>query len=207
MRHNRDYLLDDDERIRSLVRDNPWATLLSGTRDGGLVGSHLPVLLEDGPSLSVVGHLGSPDEELHELGEHEVLLIVAGPHGYVSPGWYGDGGPAVPTYNYLVAHLYGRPEVLDPAETYQVLTETVDRFESVRPTPYRVDDDHGRKVARGVAGFRLRPSRVVAKAKLSQDKPAATAHRIIHALETDATYRNPALAREMRQVWTQEESR
>ncbi|MFD1936861.1 MULTISPECIES: FMN-binding negative transcriptional regulator [Nonomuraea] len=206
MRHNSDYLLDDKERIRALVQDNPWATLLSGT-PRGLVGSHLPVLVEEGPALSIVGHLGRPDDEAHELGEHEVLLIIAGPHGYISPGWYGGGGPAVPTYNYLVAHLYGRPEPLDAAETYRVLTDTVDRYESVRPTPFRVEDDHGRKVARGVTGFRLRPTRVLAKAKLSQDKPAEIAWRIIQALETDAGYRNPELARHMRQVLTSGESR
>ncbi|MDP4501312.1 FMN-binding negative transcriptional regulator [Nonomuraea turcica] len=202
MRHNADYLLDDDRRIRALVRDNPWATLVSATSRSGLIGSHLPILLENGPGLSVVGHLGRPDEELHELGEHEVLLIVAGPHGYISPGWYG-GAVAVPTYNYLVAHLYGRPEILGPEEAFQVLTDTVDRFEGAMTSPHKVDDDYARRVAKGVAAFRVRATRVVAKAKLSQDKPAETAHRVIHALEGH----NPELAGEMRKVWTPEESK
>ncbi|MFI6502815.1 FMN-binding negative transcriptional regulator [Nonomuraea typhae] len=195
MRHNPDYLLDDDTRIRTLIADNPWATLVSGG-SGGLTGSHLPVLLEDGPELSLVGHLGRPDDDLHELGEHEVLLIVEGPNGYISPGWYGTG-PAVPTWNYLAVHLYGRPEVLGPEETYRVLMDTVDRFERVRPEPYRIEHGYGRAVAPGVAGFRLRPERVVAKAKLSQDKSPDVVRNVIHALEHDPFYANPALAREM----------
>ncbi|MFD1935338.1 hypothetical protein ACFSKW_28070 [Nonomuraea mangrovi] len=55
MRHNSDYLLDDDERIRAFVHDHPWATLLSGTPRGGLVCSHLPV---GGSSISVSTNQG-----------------------------------------------------------------------------------------------------------------------------------------------------
>ncbi|MFI9551011.1 FMN-binding negative transcriptional regulator [Nonomuraea endophytica] len=202
MRHNPDYLLDDHTRIRALIRENPWATLVSD----GLTASHLPVLLEDGPGLSVVGHLGRPDDELHKLGEREALLIVAGPNGYISPGWYGSG-PAVPTWNYLAVHLYGRPEVLSPEETYQVLVDTVDRFEHVLPAPYQMDQSYARRIAPGVAGFRLRAERVEGKAKLSQDKTPQIAHNIIRALDADPSYANPALAREMREVWTPEETR
>ncbi|MFB9530216.1 FMN-binding negative transcriptional regulator [Nonomuraea roseola] len=206
MRHNPDYLLDDEARVRALVADHPWATLVSGTTCGS-VASHLPVLLEDGPELSVVSHLGRPDDELHELGRHAVLLIVEGPGGYVSPGWYGDGAAlAVPTWNYVAAHLYGYPELLGPEETFDVLSATVDRFERVRPWPYRIDEGHARGIAHGVAGFRLRVTHWSAKAKLSQDKPAAIARNIIHALETDEQYADAALARETRRVWTSEET-
>ena len=40
------------------------------------------------------------------------MLVVQGPHGYVSAGWY-VGAPYVSTWNYVVAHLHGRPELLD----------------------------------------------------------------------------------------------
>lgn len=190
MRDNPDYSLDDPARIRALISENPWAILVSPA--GGLTASHLPVLLEDGQELSLVGHLGRPDDELHELGEHEVLMIVQGPDGYISPSWYGIS-PAVPTWNYLAVHLYGRPEMLGADETYQVLMDTAARFEG-RPT----DSDYARSIAPGAAGFRLRPDRVVGKAKLSQDKPPAVTRRIIDALGTDPRYANPALAREMR---------
>lgn len=198
MRDNPDYRLDDTDRIRSLVEDNPWATLVSAAADG-LVASHLPVLVEPGQELTVVGHLGRPDDELHELGSHEAMLVVEGSNGYVSPDWYGQE-PAVPTWNYLAVHLYGRPELLDAEASMRVLSDTVDRFERVRETPYRLDVDaaYVQGLARGVASFRLRPTRMVAKARLSQDKAAEVVDRVVHALDTDPHYRNPELATEMR---------
>ncbi len=191
------YALDDDG-LRALVRDNGWATLVSHT-SGGLVASHVPVLLEDGDGLSVVGHLGRPDDVAHELGSGEVLLVVTGPSGYVSPGWYGYT-PALPTWNYVAAHLYGTPQVLGPEETYRVLSDTVDRYEAVREHPVSLPpiEDHARRVARGAVGFRLRVTRVQAKAKLSQDKPPEVVDRVIAALADDPRYANPALAERMR---------
>ncbi|WNB85457.1 FMN-binding negative transcriptional regulator [Cellulomonas sp. ATA003] len=192
------YRLDDDATLRDLIRAHGWATLVSHP-PSGLVASHVPVLLEDATELTVVGHLGRPDDVLHALGSGEVLVVVAGEHGYVSPGWYGYT-PALPTWNYVVAHLYGVPEVLDADETLRVLSDTVDRYERVMPEPVRLPPiaDHARRVARGAVGFRLRVTRVQAKAKLSQDKPPEVVARVVAALETDPTYANPALAARMR---------
>ena len=193
-----DYVLDDDAAIRDLVRTHGWATLVSNPPTG-LVASHVPVLLEEAEQLTVVGHLGRPDDVVHALGTGEVLLIVTGPSGYVSPGWYGVS-PALPTWNYVAAHLYGTPEVLGPEDTYRVLSDTVDHLEGVRPNPVLLPPiaDHAHRVARGAVGFRLRVSRVQAKAKLSQDKPPEVVERVIAALGHDPHHANPALAARMR---------
>src|SRR5680860_850305 len=120
MRHTPAYLLTDPEEVKRLIRENPWATIVSNTANG-LVASHYPVMLEEGhDGISIVSHVGRPDETLHELGQHEVLVIIQGPHGYVSPGWY-DDKPAVPTWNHVTAHLYGTPEILSEDENWRVL--------------------------------------------------------------------------------------
>ena len=88
MRHNPKHAVDDERVVRRLIAENPWATIVSQNR-GELVASHYPVLLdEEADGLAVVTHVGRPDEQVHGLGSGEVLLIVAGPHGYVSPSWY-----------------------------------------------------------------------------------------------------------------------
>ncbi len=46
MRPNPDYALDDVEAVRALVRENPWATIVSHVPGAGLVASHYPVLLD-----------------------------------------------------------------------------------------------------------------------------------------------------------------
>ncbi|GEL45256.1 transcriptional regulator [Cellulomonas hominis] len=223
--HTEDYALTDEARVRDLVRAHGWATLVSVTAEGP-VASHLPVLLEETPvgpapeprparpardarglpdrftapsaPLHVLGHLGRPDELLHELdGTREHLLVVAGPSGYVSPGWYGYA-PALPTWNYVAVHLYGTVELLDPEESYAVLGATVDRYEDPMPDPVRMPDGYARQVAPGAVGFRMRVTRWQGKAKLSQDKPRAVAERVVAALDAGPRYAAPALAAEMR---------
>jgi len=90
MRTNPFYAMDDLDLVKRLIRENPWAILVSNA-SSGLVASHYPVLIDDErQELSIVTHLGRPDEKVHELGEHELLMIIQGPHGYISPSWYGD---------------------------------------------------------------------------------------------------------------------
>ena len=53
---------------------------------------------------------------------------------------------------------------------------------------------------RGTVGFRLTPTRVVAKRKLSQNRPAEVVETIIAELSGDGVYAQPALADEMRRA-------
>jgi transcriptional regulator len=191
-----EYAWADVAAIRELIRTYGWATLVSSTPDGP-VASHLPVLLEEreDDELVVVGHVGRPDDVLHGLGTSEVLLVVAGPHGYVSPGWYGTT-PAAPTWDFAVAHLYGTPQVLDAEASYQVLSDTTDHYEGVRAEPVRLPDvaEYARRIAKGAVSFRLPVRRVQAKLKMSQNRPVEVVERIVDALRTDAHYANPELA-------------
>ena len=207
MRHNPSFALDDPAEIRRLIRENPWATLISNT-DSGLVASHYPVLLDEeadeAGDLVLVSHVGRPDEALHELGRHELLVIIQGPHGYISPGWY-DAKPAVPTWNFVTAHLYGTPELLGDEENLRVLDRLVDHFEQRLNEPRRLfgtdaDAAYAARLVAGTVGFRLRVSRLTAKSKLSQNKPAETVARILGELDGDGPYASPALAAEMRRA-------
>ncbi len=115
MRQNPSFAMTDVAELRRLIDANPWVTLVSAT-DDGLVASHYAVLLdEDRDDLTIVGHVGRPDDLIHGLGERELLVVVQGPHGYISPGWYGDAAN-VPTWNFVSAHLTGIPELLTPEE-------------------------------------------------------------------------------------------
>ncbi len=163
-----------EDDLLHLVAQHPWVTLVSATSHG-LTISPLPVVpAPDATGVEVLGHLARTDAEEHELGECDAVIVVQGHHGYISAAWYA-GGPYVPTWNYVVAHLHGRPIVLGPDATYDVLDRTVDHFESARPKPFRLASvaPYAARIAPAVVGFRLTPDRVVAKAKLSQDKPAA----------------------------------
>ena len=205
MRQNPSFTLASAEGVKRLVREHPWMTIVSSTDAAGLVASHYPVLLdEDAEGIVLLTHVGRPDEVVHELGRHEVLVIVQGPHGYISPGWY-DADPAVPTWNFVTAHLHGTPELLDAEENLRVLEALVDHFEQRMPQPRRMrgtaqDSAYADRIATGTVGLRIPISRFVAKNKMSQNRPAETVDRIIAELDGDGPYASPALAAEMRRT-------
>lgn len=195
MRHTPRYLMTDPLEVKRLIRDNPWATFVSSTSTG-LVASHYPaLLLDDEDGIVIVSHFGRPDEQLHELGRHEVLVIIQGPHDYVSPSLYAPG-ELVPTWNHVTAHLYGTPEILSEDENYAMLARLTDHFESGNPHGRSLSDDEAgtRRAAKGTVGLRLRVERFDARAKLSQNKSPEVRENI--AASFDET--NPALAVEMR---------
>lgn len=201
MRHNPHFVVTDPAEVKRLIRENPWVTLVSNTVKG-LVASHYAVMVEEGADgISIVGHVGRPDDRSLELGEHEIMVIVQGPHGYVSPGWYGDG-PAVPTWNHVTAHLYGTPEILSDDENWRVLSELVGHFEHRMPEPKLLEhvEEYGREHVSGTVGFRLAVTRFEARAKLSQNKPAQVVDSVIAELDHGDQYAQPNLANEMRRV-------
>jgi transcriptional regulator len=201
VRHTPTFITEDPEEVKRLIRENPWATIVSSPASG-LVASHYPIVLEEeGEGISIVSHVGRPDEALHELGRHEVLVIVQGPHGYISPASY-EASDFVPTWNHLTAHLYGVPEILSDEENFRVLGELVDHFEERMPHPASLDVDEqtARRIAKGTVGIRVRVTRFDARLKLSQNKSAPVRERIVDWLEAEGPYAHPALAAEMRRI-------
>ncbi len=197
MRHNPKHADTDPATVRRLIAANPWATIVSQS-SAGLVASHYPVLLdEDADDLAVYTHVGRPDEQVHEFGTGEVMLIVAGPHGYISPSWYSDAGTPVPTWNFSVAHCYGTPQILDADANLRVLTRLVDHFERHVDDPLPLDQEFGAGLARGTVGIRIPITRFVCKVKMSQDKDDQSQRQVLAALRRPGPYASAALADEM----------
>lgn len=197
MRHTPHFLMTDPAEVARLVREHPWATYVSAT-SAGLVASHYPTLVDETPEgLVLLSHFGRPDEQLHELGEHELLVIVQGPHAYVSSSWYPQGDD-IPTWNHVTAHLYGVPELLSEEENFAVLSRLTDHFEGgfEHGRSLTLDEERSRRIAKGTVGLRMRVTRFEARAKLSQNKAPEVAERII----TELDGRVPGLAAEMRRV-------
>lgn len=205
MRHTPQYLLTDPDEVRRLVRENPWAGIVSHVPERGIVASHYPFLLDEaastGDDIVLLSHVGRPDEQLHALGASEVLVIVQGPHGYVSPSWYAEGD-IIPTWNHVTAHLYGTPEILSADENLRVLSDLTDHFEQHVDAPrgLHLDPEYSARVAKGTVGIRLRVTRFDARLKLSQGKTPEVRASIVSQLEGDGHYAHPGLAREMRRL-------
>jgi transcriptional regulator len=200
MRHNPRHAVTDERVVRALIEANPWATIVSDSGDG-LVASHYPVLIDDeSDGLAVLTHVGRPDEQRHRFGAREMLLIVAGPHGYISPSWYSEHATAAPTWNFSVAHCYGVPEVLDAEQNLRVLTRLVEHFERHVDEPVLLDQQLGARLAAGTVGLRLAITRFECKVKMSQDKDPQSQRQVLEALRGSGPYASTALAEEMQRA-------
>ncbi|RUR00965.1 FMN-binding negative transcriptional regulator [Labedella endophytica] len=208
MRENTDYALTRTEDAKALIRASPWATMISAT-SAGPVASHYPFILDeqdsdDPDAITLVSHVGRPDERLHELGSHELLVVFYGPSGYISPSWY-EVDPAVPTWDFATVHAHGVPEILSDAENLAVLERLVDHFEDPLPNPFRMrgtlaTSAYAERIVAGTVGFRLRVTRFEGKEKMSQDKPVEVLERVVAALDRPGPYENPELAARIRLV-------
>ncbi len=193
MRHHPRHASDDPQIVRRLVREHPWATIVS-SHDGELVASHYPVMLDPDHELALLTHVGRPDEQIHGFGTAEVLVILQGHHGYVSPSWYAPGSSRAPTWNFTAAHLTGVPEILDEAENLAVLTRLVELFEQHVDDPMWLDQTWGARVAKGTVGLRIPVDRFTLKVKMSQDKDPVSVQNVVDHLRRDGPYRHDALA-------------
>ena len=193
---------DDPDIVRELIRENPWAIIVS-QKDGDLVASHYPVLLDEtapsvqGDGLAVVTHMGRPDDKNHSLDGSEVLLIIQGRHGYISPSWYVPGTTPAPTWNFSVVHAHGVPEILAPEENLQVLTRLVAHFEQHVDDPMYLDPELGRPLSRGTVGLRIPITRFQTQVKMSLDKDPVSRQNVIDHLRQPGRYQVPALADDM----------
>jgi transcriptional regulator len=171
--------------------------LVSGTNDG-LVASHYPILLDDkAKGLEVLTHVGRPDDVIHEFGDREILLIIQGRHGYVSPSWYTPGEVRAPTWNFSAVHCYGVPQILGEEENLAVLARLVAHFERHVEQPMLLDREWGRPVAQGTVGIRLPITRFVCKIKMSQNKSPGSQGQVMAALRAPGPFHNPGLADDM----------
>jgi transcriptional regulator len=207
VRENPDYALTRAADAKALIRSAPWATMISAT-SAGPVASHYPFILEeddaDENAITLVSHVGRPDERLHELGSRELLVVFYGPSGYISPSWY-EVDPAVPTWDFATVHAYGVPEILSDAENLDVLERLVDHFEDRLPNPFRMrgtlsTSAYAERIVAGTVGFRLRVTRFEGKEKMSQDKPVEVLERVVRALDRPGPYENSELAARIRHV-------
>jgi transcriptional regulator len=168
----------------------PGAVDLVSRTPGGLTATTLPMLHDPGTP-ALVGHLARNNPQWRD-SEGEVLVIVRGPDAYVSPSWYAskaEHGRVVPTWDYVVAHVHGELVVHTDADWLAAhVTRLTEAHESGRPDPWAVTDAPARFVAgqlRAIVGVEVRISRVEAKWKLSQNRPAADVDGVVAGLTAD----------------------
>lgn len=97
--------------LHGAIRAHPLATLITHGASG-LSANLLPfTLTPDGELLRA--HLSRANTQLADLKTaSEALVIFQGPQAYVTPSWYPakrEHGRVVPTWNYIMVQVRGRP--------------------------------------------------------------------------------------------------
>lgn len=197
-----------DQTLADLLAGLGAADLVTVTEDG-LLATYLPLLYDPsrGDHGALLGHLARNNDQWRRKPMGEALVIVhgEGENGYVSPSWYAskaEHGRVVPTWNYVTAHIYGRLIVHDDPEWVGALVRRLtERHEGGREHPWSVDDAPEEFIAgqvRAIVGVEILVGRIEAKAKLSQNRPAADIDGVIAGLGRDAEHRHAAAVREAR---------
>lgn len=169
-------------KLHGLICSNPFAPMVTQV-DGRPFATHLPFLLDRarGEFGTLRGHMARANPQWRSFADGvEALVIFQGPHAYVSPTWYAEQ-PAVPTWNYAVAHVYGEVRCVDGPALRKILTDTVEEFETARDR-VTLPDEYFERMAESVVGFEIRITRLEGKVKLSQNRSLEDRLRVIAAL-------------------------
>jgi transcriptional regulator len=194
------YREEDRTKIIEFLKRNNFSALIS--HDGEkLVATHLPtetIENADG-ALTILGHMSRANPQWKSFGDQEILLIFQGVHTYVSPRWYNHVN--VPTWNYMMIHVYGKPRMVEGEELRSLLGSLVKKHEV--NTGYSMEDlpaDFVEKEMKGVAGFAIEVTRIEAAYKLSQNRDDESYASIIRELEGRGDENSAQVAGEMRRI-------
>ena len=178
----------DESKIVEFIRANPFAAVVS--YDGGKpVATHLPLEIASGSGggqYVLEGHVARANPQWKTLVENgEILTIFSGAHTYTSPRWNDEPHSTVPTWSYMIVHVYGKPRLMtDESELGEHLVKLVERYEN--QTSYdltKVPAATMKKLTRGIVGFKITVTRFEASFKLNQNRNRQSYQNIIKELE------------------------
>ncbi len=177
----------DLDRIAALIAANPFGLLVT-TGPAGMDASHVPFIVErQGDSLVLYAHLAAANAQCESLDGGQALAVFAGPHAYISPEWY-KTQPAVPTWDYAAVHIHGTLElVADEPTTASILralaADDPEQFDyDAMPERFRS------RMLAGIRAFRLRPQRIEAQWKMSQNRSKADRQGVIDGLRAQGNH-------------------
>jgi transcriptional regulator len=169
-----------------LIEQNGFGALIMSV-DGKPEISHLPFVLdrEGGRLLAHVAR-ANPIWRLMD-GAAEATAVFQGPNAYISPDWYEKPRAMVPTWNYAVVHVHGRPAVLGDDGVIDLLVRLSaiheEKLAPKRPwTVDKLDEAQFSGLRKAIVGFALPLERIEAKIKMSQNRSPADFTRVKDAL-------------------------
>jgi transcriptional regulator len=161
-----------------LMREHPFASLISNDDAGLPFVSHLPLHLEVRDERWVLlGHLAKPNPHWRYLQARPTAVVTfLGPHAYMSPSVYPDL-TRVPTWNYLAVHCTVNAALLEVEDAKdRLLKKIIADHEPAYAEQWRsLDPSYAQKMLSGIVAFELSITRMECKLKLNQHRPESHA--------------------------------
>ena len=194
------------EVLHDLITRHPMGILFTHGRSG-LDANHLPFEFHAGEGARGVlhCHVARNNPLWQDLGNgDEVLVVFRAGDAYISPQWYPskqEFHKQVPSWNYIVVHAHGRVTIRDDERYVRGVVARLTRtHEASQPVPWKMSDaprDYIDLMLKAIVGIEIEVTRLVGKAKLSQNKEERDRTNAARELEKRG---NTALSRAMREV-------
>ncbi|MES3003726.1 MAG: FMN-binding negative transcriptional regulator [Pseudomonadota bacterium] len=169
---------NDREHAARLMRDHPFASLISTDETGLPFVTHLPLHLEDRDGQFVLlGHCAKPNPHWRYLQQRpRAVVTFLGPHAYQSPKIYPDLA-RVPSWTYLAVHCTVEATLVeDPVAKDALLKKLIGDHEPPYAQQWRgLGEEFAHKMLAGIVGFELRVTELQCKLKLNQHRPESHA--------------------------------
>jgi transcriptional regulator len=192
------------EVLHGLIRAHPLATLITAG-SGGLIANLVPFTLintriDTNDKGTLRAHIAKANQQSDALqAGDETLVVFHGPQAYITPSWYAtkkEHGRVVPTWNYAVVQVRGKPRVIDdPAWLRAQIDALTSAQEEHRSEPWKVADApepfiQGQLGA--IIGVEIPISTIEGKWKVSQNRSAADRQGVYEGLQFEGI--NEAMA-------------
>lgn len=192
----------DQTMLHDFMRANSFATVVT-VHDGKPFASHLPLFLDSnaGSKGALIGHMARANSQWQDMQSGaDVLVTFNGSHAYVSPAWYEANAMAVPTWNYMAVHAYGKARILPQTELEQALHKLVNTYEGAYEIPWQLEMTQTMrdKMLGAIVGFEIELSNIEGKFKLSQNHSSADRKRVIAQLAAQTDVESQRVAEHMK---------
>ena len=180
------FAINDRRQQLEFIREIAWGTL-TGIIDETPFVTHLPFLLDGKAGKEyLVAHMSQMNPHWKNFADEKMQLAVfSGPNCYISPSWY-QSRQGVPTWNYVTAHVYGIPQIInDPDTVYATVKKLVDQHEGQFTSSWQikdVDDIYIESMLKNIICFQIPITKIECKFKLSQNRPAEDRKNVIKKL-------------------------
>lgn len=172
------FKVNDQAKIVKFLHDNSFGEFITIV-DGKPSATPAPFLFDDESGV-LSFHIARANPQWQAIKNQQVLFIVNGPHGYISPTWYAEAG--VPTWNYQAIHFSGSAiAFFEPKRLMALVNELTASSEKKFPKPWQ--PDYPQSMLRGIVGIEMAVTEIQCKFKLSQNRSSTDQEQSIRALE------------------------